>query len=71
MALTQLNPPLPMLTPKGVGVAHFVIDNGIEHHLVWVVAMDEGGEIWSIENPHVRLTANQTWGRTVDAGYTK
>ena len=37
--ITQLNPPLPMQTPKGDGLAHFVIDYGPESDLLWVIFM--------------------------------
>ncbi len=60
---TQLNPPLPMETPKGPGLAHFVIDYGPESHLMWVVFMDAGGACWTVPNPEVRLQANWSMGR--------
>jgi hypothetical protein len=56
--LTQLNPPLPMETSKGLGLALFVIDYGIESHLFWVVFMDADGACWTIPNPEVRLQMN-------------
>ena len=43
MLLQQLNPPLPMTTPQGPGLAHFVLDYGPETHLMWVVFMDADG----------------------------
>lgn len=61
--LTQLNPPLPMVTPKGPGVAHFVIDYGLETHLMWVVFMDADGACWTVPNPEVRMSFNWTMGR--------
>ena len=61
--LTQLNPPLPMSTPKGDGLAHFVIDYGPESHLMWVVFLDASGECWTVPNPEIRLKANWTMGR--------
>ena len=64
--LTQLNPPLPVVTPKGRGLAHLVIDYGIEHHLMWVCFLDQGGECWTFPNPQVRLQTNVTAGRTAD-----
>lgn len=65
--MLQLNPPLPMhVVGKGDGCCHFVIDRGPEHHLVWVIAMDDGGQWWSVENPNVRATVNWTWGRSAD-----
>ena len=61
--LTQLNPPLPLTTPKGDGLAHFVIDYGPESHLMWVVFMDADGACWTVPNPEVRMRENWTMGR--------
>ena len=61
--ITQLNPPLPLKTPKGDGLAHFVIDYGPESHLMWVVFMDADGACWTVPNPEVRMSANWTMGR--------
>jgi len=64
MNLTQLNPTLPMTVEgRGNGYALAVIDYGPEHHLIWVVALDETGEIWSAPNPQVRMQSNWTMGR--------
>ena len=62
-AITQLNPPLPLRTPKGDGLAHMVIDYGPEHHLMWTVFMDATGECWTFPNPEVRAAPNITMGR--------
>jgi len=64
MMMLQLNPVVPLLTPKGKGNAHFLIDNGIELHLQWVVFIDETGECWTFENPDIRIQNNITLGRT-------
>jgi hypothetical protein len=61
--LTQLNPPIPLDTPKGGGMAWAVIDYGAEHNLMWVVAIDATREIWTFENPKVRAQKNITIGR--------
>jgi hypothetical protein len=61
--ITQLNPPLPLETPKGSGMAHFVIDYGPEADLMWVVFMDEDGACWSVPNPEVRMAFNWSLGR--------
>lgn len=61
---TQLNPPIPMyVADKGEGIAIAVIDYGIDFDLYWIVAMNNGGEIWAIKNPEVRAVINQTLGR--------
>lgn len=62
---TRLDPPIPVhVIDRGPGQAFAVIDYGAEHHLLWVVGMDDGGEIWSAPNPSVRLQANWSLGRT-------
>jgi len=61
--LTQLNPTIPMTTSKGDGLAFAVIDYGIEHDLLWVVALDASGEVWCVPNNEVRISANWSAGR--------
>ena len=56
--MTRLDPPLPLTTPKGAGMAHFVIDYGPEHELLWVVFVDETGECWCVPNREIRLQKN-------------
>ena len=60
---TQLNPPLPLSTPKGRGYAVGVIDYGFEHNLLWVVALDDSGELWCVPNSEARMQPNWSAGR--------
>lgn len=60
----QLNPPIPMNTPKGEGFAHVLIDYGPESDLYWTVLITETGEIWTYANRYVRAIKNITLGRT-------
>ncbi|KJV32448.1 hypothetical protein [Luteibacter yeojuensis] len=62
--MLQLNPPLPLNTPKGEGFAHFLIDYGPESDLYWTVFITETGEIWTFANRDVRASKNITLGRT-------
>jgi hypothetical protein len=61
--ILQLNPPLPMTTPKGKALAHLVIDYGPEHDLMWVCIIDATGECWTYANPEIRFQKNITMGR--------
>jgi hypothetical protein len=61
--IIQLDPPIFMETPKGVGLAWFLIDYGVEHNLCWVVAIEATGQIWTFQNPEVRATKNITFNR--------
>jgi hypothetical protein len=65
MSIIQLSPPIPMYTPKGEGLAWFMIDYGVEHNLMWVVAINDTGEIWTYDNPSVRAIKNISMGRIV------
>jgi hypothetical protein len=62
--ITQLNPPIPVITPDGKGMAHMVIDYGVEHDLLFVVFQDDGGECWCWQNKYIRAGTNITIGRT-------
>ena len=61
--IQQLNPPLPMVTPKGNGLAHFIIDYGVEHNLMFTVFLDDNGECWTFDTCNVRMAKNITLGR--------
>ena len=62
----QLNPPIPLDTPKGKGFAHLVIDYSQEHDLIWVVFIDETRECWAFRNQEIRIQKNITLGRAND-----
>lgn len=60
--ILQLDPALPLDTPKGPAWAHFVIDYGQEHELLWVCFLKETGECWAVNNRDVRLEKNWSLG---------
>ena len=55
-----------MYTPKGAGYAFMVIDYGFENDLIWVVGMNDSGEIWCVPNKEIRLQENWTAGRRLN-----
>ena len=61
--LLQLNPPIPVITIKGKGMAHVIIDYGQEHDLMWVVFQDDTGECWTWRNSDIRSQDNTSLGR--------
>ena len=61
--ITQLNPTIPLTTPKGKGFAHLVIDYSQEHDLLWVVFLDDGGECWTFKNSEIKIVENFSLGR--------
>ena len=60
--MLQLDPPIPVVTPLGKGIAHVLIDYGAEHDLIWVVFQDNN-ECWSWRNQDIRADENLTFGR--------
>lgn len=61
--ILQLNPPMPVICPKGKAVAHFIVDHGIEHDILWVCFLDDSGECWTYNNKMIRAQKNETMGR--------
>lgn len=61
--ILQLNPSIPVITPKGKAIAHAIIDSGIENNLQWVCFQDSTGECWTWSNPQIRAQINVTQGR--------
>lgn len=61
--LTQLNPSIPVETPKGKGQAVIVIDYSPEHDLYWVVFDDQTRQCWTFNNRDIRIQTNITFGR--------
>ena len=66
-SITQLNPPIPVNTPKGKGLAHLVVDYGPEYNLLWTVFIDATGECWTFANPKIRARSNISMERDLDA----
>ena len=63
--MLQLDPPMPVVTPKGNAMAHVLIDYGPEHNLFWVCFQDATGECWTWANKDIRAQSNITLGRVV------
>jgi hypothetical protein len=61
--MIQLNPTLPLETPRGKEFAHFVIDYSQEHDLLWIVFLDDSGECWTFQNSEIRIQKNLSIGR--------
>lgn len=61
--MIQLNPPIPVQTPKGKALAHILIDYGIEHDLMWVCFQKDTGECWTWSNKDIRAESNLSIGR--------
>lgn len=69
--ITQLNPALPLISPKGKCLAHLVIDYGIESYLYFVCFQDDTGECWVWSNKEVKAQENMSYGRKTSLGKTQ
>lgn len=66
VVVTRCDPPLPMNTPLGPGLAHWRIERGIEMstcYEVWISSGDHLGEIWEFPQTVLRAQSNMTAGR--------
>ena len=61
--ILELKQPLPLITPKGKAIAHFVIDYGIETDLFWVCFLQSNGECWTFNNKSIKMEENYTLDR--------
>jgi hypothetical protein len=62
--MLQLNPQIPVYVPdKGTGTAFALIDYSQEHFVHFMVALDDTGEIWILDNTKVRFQKNVSLGR--------
>lgn len=66
--ILQLNPSIPVETPKGNGQATLLIDYSPEHDLYWVVFLDESRECWTFSNRDIRAQPNLTLNRARHPG---
>lgn len=64
--ILQLNPSIPVNTPKGSGEAWFILDYGPEFDTMMGVCIDQTGEIWIYKISELRGLKNITLGRTLD-----
>lgn len=66
MHMLQLNPPIPVDTPKGEALATVLLDYGPDYDLMWVTFIDATGECWTWGNRDIRGVKNITLGRRRD-----
>lgn len=65
--MLQLNPQIPVYVPdKGTGTAFALIDYSQEHYVHFMVALDDTGEIWILDNTKVRFQKNISLGRMIE-----
>ena len=67
VVISRCDPPLPVLTPLGAGLAHWRIERGIEmptFYEVWISEGDASGQIWEFPQHVLTAPVNVTVGRT-------
>ena len=60
--ILQLDQPLPFSTPKGPAWAHFLLDYGTEHDILWGCFICDSGQCWWVANRDIRLAENWSLG---------
>jgi len=58
----RLDPPIPLVTPRGHALAYFLIDESRDTDLLWVCFMEDTRQCWTFRNPEIRLNWNWTQG---------
>ena len=61
--IIQLDPPIWLYTPRGPGLAFFLIRESIDHDLEWVCAQQGTSQCWTWSNQDIRFQENFTLGR--------
>lgn len=61
--LIQLEPMLPVMTPKGKGFAFVLIDYGQEFDTLFKTIISATGEVWDIPQSQIRGVVNISMGR--------
>ena len=62
--IIQLNPSIPVeVLGKGTGECVGWIEYSCESHLMWIVAIDSTGEVWTVPNKDIRFIKNYSIGR--------
>lgn len=61
--IQRISPPIALISPKGKCWAHFIIDYGLDHDLLFVCFQDNTGECWTWRNQEIRIANNSTIGR--------
>lgn len=61
--ILQLDPNIPIRTPKGDAQAIGWLDYSEEHDLMWICFLDSTGECWIFPNSEIRAFENYTVGR--------
>ena len=60
MIALQLNPVIPVETPRGKAMAHIMIDYGAEHYVLFLCFLDEARECRLYRNDEVKIQNNET-----------
>lgn len=60
MSILQLSPQIKVLTPLGKGWCFFLIDYDLQINSIWIVRLDETGEVKHFNSNQIRIDGNPT-----------
>ncbi len=60
-AIHRIDPEIWVETPKGSGLAYFLIDYGPSINTIWLVRLDATGDVMHIDSSEIRIHSNAMW----------
>lgn len=60
IAIHEIQQVLWVTTPHGDGVALFLMDYGVQHNTIWVVALEDCGSVKHYDSNQIKLCPNHT-----------
>lgn len=60
-AIHRIDPEISVETPKGSGLAYFLIDYGPSINTIWLVRLDATGDVLHVDSSEVRIRGNAMW----------
>lgn len=63
MVIYESTQSLEVQTPKGLGRVWLITDYGAQTEKLFLVIMNETGELWEFRNKDIKATSNLTMGR--------
>jgi hypothetical protein len=60
--ISQLNPQIEVITPLGRGWAFFIIDYGLMLNSIWIVRLNDKGDVKHFESNQIPIEGNPMLG---------
>lgn len=71
IGIHRINPPIVVVTPKGDGLALFLIDYGPDLNSIWIVRDDASGAIYHVCSAEIKVGGNEMWNLKEPSPFTE